>query len=141
MSDQLLTLEPGARFWFEGDVWEVDRFDGDCVRLRHGATVQSVSTSALLGTATPLDDERVDDEEDLMSTVALSALTVKQRKEIDRRVEQLQPLLGPVPDGTNVTERIKAHAASLGLSVRTLQRRLARVRHAHAELALRHRAR
>ena len=126
MSKYVLTLHPGTRFWFEGQTWELDRFDGDCVRLRHGATVQSVSTSALLGAATPLDDDRDDAEEELLSTVALSALTAKQRKEVDRRVEQLQPLLGPVPEGTNVNERIEAHAASLGLSLRTLQRRLSR---------------
>lgn len=79
MSKYVLTLDPGTRFGFEGQTWELDRFDGDCVRLRRGATVRSVSTSALLGAATPLDDERGEAEDELLSTVALSALTAKRQ--------------------------------------------------------------
>ena len=52
----VLTLEPGARFWFEGEMWEVDTFLGDQARLRRGTTVRSVATSALLAAATPLDE-------------------------------------------------------------------------------------
>lgn len=126
MSDQLLTLEPGARFWFEGQEWEVDCFDGDHARLRHGSTVRSVSTSALLDAAMPLDDVRDGAEQDLLPAVALSALTAQQRRDVDRKVADLQPLLSPVPDGSSRSEQIASHAAVLGLSPRTLERRLDR---------------
>lgn len=49
MPDGVLTLQPGARLWFEGEAWEVDCFLADQVRLRHGAAVRLVSMSALLG--------------------------------------------------------------------------------------------
>ena len=56
MPSGVLTLETGSRFWFEGEVWEVDTVVGDQVRLRRDATVRSVSTSALLEAASPLDE-------------------------------------------------------------------------------------
>ena len=62
MPDGVLTLAPGARLWFEGQGWEVDCFLADQARLRRGASVRSVSTSALLAAATPL-DERLDTTE------------------------------------------------------------------------------
>lgn len=126
MSGQLLTLEPGSRFWFEGQAWEVVCFDGDQARLRYGSTVRSVSTSALLGAATPLDDLGDSAEQELLPTVALSALTARQRREVDRKIADLQPLLSPVPDGASRSEQVAAHAAALGLSPRTLERRLDR---------------
>jgi len=126
VSGQLLTLEPGSRFWFEGQAWEVDCFDGDQARLRHGSTVRSVSTSALLGAATPLDDLGDSGEQELLPTVALSALTARQRREVDRKIADLQPLMSPIPDGASRADQVAAHAAALGLSPRTLERRLDR---------------
>lgn len=68
----VLTLEPGSRFWFEGDMWEVDTFLGDQARLRRGVSVRSVSTSALLAAATPL-DEPADDPDGEGDPFALPA--------------------------------------------------------------------
>ncbi len=130
MSRGVLTLEAGSRFWFEGEAWEIDTFFGDQARLRRGLTVRSVSTSALLAGASSLDD--VDGNRDAeadavaLAAVTLAALTVKQRREVERKVEELRPLLEPVPDGLSAVERMAARARELGVSVRTLERRLAR---------------
>lgn len=126
----VLTLEPGSRFWFEGEVWEVDAFLGDQARLGRGTTVRSVSTSALLAAATPLDEpaDEQDEEGDpfALSAVALAGLTAKQRREVERKVEELRPLLQPASDGRSLTERLAARAKELGVSARTLERRLQR---------------
>ncbi len=127
----VLTLETGSRFWFEGEVWEVDAFLGDQVRLRRGATIRSVSTTALLETASPLDEreEGPDSDADPFSlpTVILAALTVKQRHEVERKVEELRPLLQPGQgDSRSLTKRVAAQAKELGVSVRTLERRMER---------------
>lgn len=96
----VLTLWPGSRFWFEGEVWEVDTFLGDQVRLRRGATVRSVSTTALLETASTLNE--VEGGHDAprdpfaLPAITLAALTAKQRREVERKVEGLRPLLQPV---------------------------------------------
>ncbi len=130
MSRGILTLEAGSRFWFEGEVWEVDTFVGHQVRLRRGVTVRSVSTSALLAAATPLDDTNEDRDQEgdpfTLPAVALAALTSKQRREVERKVEELRPLLEPESDDLSPTQRLAALAKELGLSVRTLERRLAR---------------
>lgn len=126
----VLTLEAGSRFWFEGEVWEVDTFIGDQMRLRRGVTVRSVSTSALLAAATPLDDTNGDrDQEDdpfALPAVALAGLTPKQRRGVERKVEDLRPLLQPASDGRSRAEQLAAGAKELGVSVRTLERRLER---------------
>ncbi len=128
MSDGILTLEPGSRFWFEGESWEVDDFLGDQARLRHGTAVRSVSVSALLASATPLDQTpaEVRSQPFELPAVALAGLTARQRRELDRKVEELRPLLAPVTSGPNGTEQVAAHAARIGVSVRTLERRLER---------------
>lgn len=127
----VLTLEPGARFWCEGEVWEIDTFLGDQVRLRRGATVRSVSTTALLETASPLDEpgtgQSAPDDLFTLPAVVLAALTVKQRREAERKVEELRPLLKAAPDdGRSLRQRVADRASELGVSVRTLERRLAR---------------
>lgn len=126
----VLTLEPGARFWFEGEMWEVDTFLGDQARLRRGTTVRSVATSALLAAATPLDElsDRHEGADDPLAlpAVALAGLTAKQRREVERKVEELRPLLQPAADGRSHPERLASRATELGVSVRTLERRLER---------------
>ena len=130
MPSGVLTLETGSRFWFEGEAWELDTFVGDRARLSRGVTVRSVSTSALLAAATPLDEsagqEDAARDHFALSAVALAGLTVKQRREVERKVEELRPLLEPTSDGRSCTERLAARAKELGLSVRTLERRLQR---------------
>lgn len=126
----VLTLETGSQFWFEGEAWEVDSFLGDQVRLRRRTTVRLVSTSALLAAATPLDEPADDPDGDgdtfALPAVVLAALTSKQRREVERKVEELRPLLQPPSDGLGAVERLAARAAELGVSVRTLERRLER---------------
>lgn len=128
MPGHILTLEPGARFWFEGEAWEVDAFLDDHARLRRGTVVRTVSTSALLAAATPLEERPADAAGDpfVLPAVALAALNAKQRREVEQKVEELRPLLQPAPDGVGRSERIAAAARSLGVSVRTLERRLER---------------
>lgn len=128
MPGRVLTLEPGSRFWFEGEVWEVDAFLSDQARLRRGTTVRSVSTSALLAAATPLDEPTEEEEGDpfALPAVALSGLTAKQRQAVGQKVEELRPLLQPASDGRSRAERLAGRAKDLGVSARTLERRLER---------------
>ena len=112
-------------------MWEIDTFLGDQVRLRRGATVRSVSTTALLETASPLDEpgtgQSAPDDLFTLPAVVLAALTVKQRREAERKVEELRPLLKAAPDdGRSLRQRVADRASELGVSVRTLERRLAR---------------
>lgn len=65
------------------------------VRLRRDATVRSVSTSALLEAASPLDEPEdghgAHGDPFALPTVVLAALTVKQRREVERQVEERAP--------------------------------------------------
>lgn len=108
----VLTLEPGSRFWFEGEAWEVDAFLGDQAHLRRGSTVRSVSVSALLASATPLDEPPPEDRSQVfeLPAVALAGLTARQRRELDRKVEELRPMLAPVTGGPSRTKQVAAHA-------------------------------
>lgn len=98
--------------------------------MRRGTKVCSVSTSALLSGATPLG--KAGDEGDrpgdpfALPAVTLAGLTSKQRREVERKIEDLRPLLMPASDGRSRTERLVARANQLRVSVRTLERRLGR---------------
>lgn len=90
-----------------------------------------MSTTALLETASPLDE--VEEGHDAagdpfaLPAVALAGLTAKQHREVERKVEELRSLLQPEPDDSrSLTERVAARAKDLGVSVRTLERRLER---------------
>lgn len=57
MPSGVLTLEPGTKFWFEGDVWELDELQGEKARLRRGSSVRAVSINSLLEGAAALEWE------------------------------------------------------------------------------------
>lgn len=127
MPSGVLTLEPGTKFWFEGDVWELDELQGEKARLRRGSSVRAVSINSLLEGAAPLEWEGgVQQREEPLSAAQLAGLTSKQRRELERSIEELRPLLDPPPDGLSAGDRHARHAQRLGVSVRTLERRLAR---------------
>jgi len=123
MSGNVLELKVGARVWFDGGAWTVCEVLGAEVRLRDSHDrYRLTAIDELLGRARDLDVvPDTDATSPGMSNVALSALTAKQRGLVDRRLAVLAPLL----QASSVdSEALGSAAAALGVSTRTVRRRL-----------------
>lgn len=123
MSGNVLELKVGARVWFDGGAWTVCEVLGAEVRLRDSHDrYRLTAIDELLGRARDLDAVAdTDATSPGMSNVALSALTAKQRGLVDRRLAVLAPLL----QASSVdSEALGSAAAALGVSTRTVRRRL-----------------
>lgn len=123
MSGNVLELKVGARVWFDGGAWTVCEVPGAEVRLRDSHDrYRLTAIDELLGRARDLDAVAdTDATSPGMSNVALSALTAKQRGLVDRRLAVLAPLL----QASSVdSEALGSAAAALGVSTRTVRRRL-----------------
>jgi transposase InsO family protein len=132
MGEATLTLSPGARLWFDGRSWTVCELAANTVRLRDDVDVtRVVAVAELLGAA----DQLVDDvpardasvaEQDIPAAVVLASISATARRKLEQELEILRPLLEDRGDPER-TNRLSAAAGSLGVSLRTLQRRLARL--------------
>lgn len=123
MSGNVLELKVGARVWFDGGAWTVCEVLGAEVRLRDSEDrYRLTAIDELLGRARGLDADAEPGASSLgMTNVALSALTAKQRSLVERRLAVLAPLL----QASSVdSEALGSAAASLGVSTRTVRRRL-----------------
>lgn len=123
MSSNVLELRVGARVWFDGGAWTVCEVLGAEVRLRDsGNGYRLTAIDELLGRASELDTDLDEVGPHVgMTSVALSRLTAKQRSMVERRLAVLAPLLEANPVDSDA---LSAAAASLGISTRTVRRRL-----------------
>ncbi|GAA1436009.1 helix-turn-helix domain-containing protein [Microlunatus lacustris] len=125
-------LRVGVRVWLDGQGWEVAELDGATVRLLANGRLRTVSVASLANAFAddPAPGPRPSDDQSWkVPAVVLAALSTKQRDALQRQVAVLRQVLEP-PSGDDrpVAERYAAAAAELGISRRTLQRQLARLR-------------
>ena len=125
-------LRVGGRVWVDGQGWEVADLDGATVRLLSGGRLRTVSVASLasaLNDDPELEQHASDESAWTVPAVVLAALSTKQRDALQRRVATLRHVLEPPPgDDRPMSERYTAAAAELGVSRRTLERQLARLR-------------
>jgi transposase InsO family protein len=140
MSGQALTLHPGARLVYDGDVMEVVELDGVRVVLRNDRTGQfsTVRIGTLVAQARSVDG-REDGPQTSSLAVALVGLTEAQRAAVAERAAHVREVLtgyrcgypdrGAVgePRGQYATDlplkaRYRAKARELGVGQRTVER-------------------
>jgi putative transposase len=132
MSAAGFELHVGGRVWLDGQGWEVAELNGATVRLLGDGRLRTVSVASLANAFA--DDPKPgpnpsDDQCWTVPAVVLAALSTKQRDALQRRVATLRQVLDPpAGDDRPVSERYTAGAAQLGVSRRTLERQLARLR-------------
>ena len=120
----VLDLRVGSRLWFDGGAWSVCEVSGAEVRLRDSRDgYRLAAITELLGRARDLDagDGDVENPNDSLSSLALSALTSKQRSVLERRLVVIAPLMEP---GGSDSAALTAAAATLGISTRTVRRQM-----------------
>lgn len=123
----MLQLRVRARVWFDGAAWTVCDVSGAEVRLRDcGDGYRLAAIDELLGWARDLDVDVADEcSPREMANVALSGLTAKQRSAVERLLGVLAPLLQADSVDAQV---LSSAAAALGVSTRTVRRRLGDLR-------------
>lgn len=120
----VLDLRVGSRLWFDGGAWSVCEVTGAEVMLRDSRQgYRLAAITELLGRARDLDagEEDVENPNDSLSRLALSALTPKQRSVLERRLAVIAPLMEP---GGSDSAALTAAAATLGISTRTVRRQM-----------------
>lgn len=128
MTSSVLELKVGARIWFDGGAWTVCEVFGAEVRLLDsGERYRLAAIDELLGSARDLNAASSHDEyvDGCLAAVALSALTTKQRTQLERRLAVLSPLLEA---GAADAASIGSASEALGVSTRTVRRRLEALR-------------
>ena len=120
----VLDLRVGSRLWFDGGAWSVCEVSGAEVRLRDSRDgYRLAAITELLGRARDLDagDGDVENPNDSLSSLALSALTSKQRSALERRLVVIAPLMEA---GGSDSAALTAAASALGISTRTVRRQM-----------------
>ncbi len=127
MTASVLEARVGSRLWFDGEGWTVCEITGETVRmLGAGGRHRTAAITDLIAGASALD--RVDSNEDqsgLLSVVGLASLTTKQRSRLEAEVKLFAALLD-ARTAHNAGQHMQAAADELGLSLRTVRRRLRR---------------
>ena len=126
MTTSVLEARVGTRLWFDGERWTVCEVGGAAVRLQgaHGRYRTAAVTDLLAG-ATSVDEAGSGGEQcGLLGAVGLASLTSKQRARLEAEVTIFAGLLGAAAD--EAPELMRAATEQLGLSLRTVQRRLGR---------------
>lgn len=119
-----IDVRPGSRLWWQGSAWQVDAVDSHGVLLRHDHEVARVELSALVGSCSPLDgsSEEHHTEPSDLGAVVLSSLPAEARRAAEVSAAEMSRLL---EGGGPTKAALVATAERLGISVRTLQRRVA----------------
>lgn len=125
-------LRVGGRVWLDGRGWEVAELDGATVRLLGDGRLRPVSVASLASAfaVDPVEGPTLADGQPwTVLAVVLAALSSKQRDALQRQVAVLRQVLEPpAGDDRPVADRYGAAAAQLGVTRRTLERQLARLR-------------
>jgi len=131
-ADAGFELRVGGRVWLDGQGWEVAELTGSTVRLIADGRLRTVSVTSLIG------DDQIGEEEvqasrteDLWTVpaVVLAGLTTRQRDVLGQKLRALRALMEPEHgDDRSVGERYEATAAELGVTRRTIERQLVRLK-------------
>lgn len=131
MTGGALDLRAGKRLWFDGGSWTVCEVSAAAARLGDDrGSYRSAAIADLIDAATGLDETHGigHGADAVLPSVALASLTSRQRAAVEAQVEVLAPLLNPEgTDGAGSKERIGQAAKQLGVSSRTVRRRLQRL--------------
>jgi transposase InsO family protein len=125
-----LHLRVGGRIWLDGQGWEVAEISGSSVRLIAGDQLRMVSVTSLLNAVNDgVKEPAPDDELFAIPSLVLGSLTTAERAALDLQVDVLRRLLQPDPgDGRSLAQRYEAASLELGVTRRTLERQVARLR-------------
>lgn len=119
-------LRVGDAVWWDGASWDLEALTGPSARLRRGDQVCVVSIDSLRTTTSPDAPQSGSDETgDVLTCVRLASLTPRARARLEQDVAAMVELMEPDPD-VPLRDRLRAKASELGVSVRTLERRLSR---------------
>lgn len=119
----VVSLDVGAKVWFEGEIWTVSELGARASQLTKGSQLRTVSTTVLASSTKIIDGvpPQVSGGGQDPPIAILSNLPPSQQAKLQRRAALVRPLLDPLPD-TPITQRLNAVARSEGISVRTLRR-------------------
>lgn len=123
-------LQTGSRVWWHGDFWEVRAFHDGFAEVSLRGSVASVALAELARSAVESGDSSAsiaDDDAIESTSLVLSALRPKERARVDHEAAIISALLeSPEP----LTPRLPSAAGELGISVRSLERKIAAYRKA-----------
>ena len=126
MSTTVLDISVGSRLWYQGAAWTVVELDGSAVTLRSADQFKRVHAPALTGIAEPLDGSRAgEDISSDLDAVIIASLTSKQRGEIESEARVYEKIVISADDGS-LEERCKIAGDQLGISARSVRRRVDR---------------
>ena len=126
----VLEVRVGSRLWFDGEAWSVCEVDATTVRLNAGdGRYRTVTVAELIDTASPAESGHQPDPDGLPlpRNVAWASLSSKKRSSLEREVTVFSVLLESALDEQAIA--IRRAADDLGVSIRTVQRRLRRFQH------------
>ncbi len=115
----------GAHTWFEGSLWVVQEIVGGGVVISQGTVMRRVGFAMLAAS-----NSDVTSDDDLQSVPqALGGLPPAQRKKLKAVEHELLVIVDPEgEDGLTESERVSQAAANLGISVRSVWRKVAAYR-------------
>lgn len=115
----------GAHTWFEGSLWVVQEIVGGGVVISQGTVLRRVGFAMLAAS-----NSVVTSDDDLQSVPqALGGLPPAQRKKLKAVEHELLVIVDPDgEDGLTESERVSQAAANLGISVRSVWRKVAAYR-------------
>lgn len=127
----VLEIRAGSRLWFDGEAWSVCQVDVTTVRLHNGdGAYRTVTVAELIDNASPADSGPTADPVGLAlpRNVAWSSLSSKKQSSLEKEVTVFTGLLEvSAPD--EQARAVRRAADDLGVSIRTVQRRLRRFQH------------
>lgn len=129
MTGRVLDLRVGSRIMYKGDPHTVVELEGTTVVLESQGYYTRVHAPSLVGWAFPLPRRRLDDEteaeavDDSAGQVKLASIEPSEREQVEREAEVYQRLVIGA-EGTALGRRYEEAAAELGVSPRTVRRRV-----------------
>jgi putative transposase len=123
-------LRIGSRVWVDGTAWVVIELERCSVRLSDGSAVRSLAISELMARVRVMDGRADDEPTDLGPIpVVLGSLTARDLARLEERARHVRELLAD-QDTRSLAARYQCKATELSVSVRTLERWVARYRFA-----------
>lgn len=122
-------VTPGARIWWSGAIWHVDAVGAHDIVLRHDGEIARVAPREVIGNVMPVDGwlPSAVDAPSRLGSVMLSQLPRAVRAQVEAEASAIARSLAR--DGS-AGERVRWAAAELGMSERTMRRRVEAFRRA-----------
>ena len=125
MVAERLDVSVGSRLWLEGGAWTVVELHGAQAVLECQGRFMRVHAPSLVGRAVPLRWREEPRPRGRADAVVLSSLSASKRRAIEEEASVLDEVLAADPQ-TPIDELAEQAAARLGVTARTVRRRLER---------------